>query len=214
MSYIYPYPRPAYTADIILFRYREKQLQTLLIKRKDDPFKNLWAYPGGFVDEGETAIQAAYRELKEETGLDKLQLHTLFTDSELERDPRGWTISSVFYGFAPRYAKATAGDDASEVHWFNVKEIPELAFDHKLLYRKSMQELKALVYFKVLGMELLRKTFSKEDISRLYTIILTQENLADKYINRLIKTGVVDSTNNELTFNPEKLEETINYGFI
>ena len=60
------YPKPSLTADIILFRFVNKQLETLLIKRKNEPFKDCWAYPGGFVDKGETALQAAYRELEEE----------------------------------------------------------------------------------------------------------------------------------------------------
>ena len=65
----YEYPRPALTADLIALRWREGQLQVLLIKRSHDPFSGHWALPGGFVDSGERPISAAARELREETGV-------------------------------------------------------------------------------------------------------------------------------------------------
>ncbi len=51
----------------------------LLIQRKDEPFKNKWALPGGFVEENETAEEAAYRELKEETDLENESMDQLYT---------------------------------------------------------------------------------------------------------------------------------------
>jgi 8-oxo-dGTP diphosphatase len=77
-KYCYDYARPAVTVDIIVVT-REKRPRVLLIRRKHEPFAGCWALPGGFVDEGETVVQAARRELHEETGLKLSRLEQLFT---------------------------------------------------------------------------------------------------------------------------------------
>jgi len=113
------------TVDIII-RYKGG---ILLIKRKHEPFKGKWAIPGGHLDEGESLEQAAVREAKEETGLDVKFLEQLHTYSDLQRDPRGHFITTVFYAEASGDIKA--GDDAKEVEIFHLDKLPELAFDHK-----------------------------------------------------------------------------------
>ncbi|HKP12945.1 MAG TPA: NUDIX hydrolase, partial [Blastocatellia bacterium] len=75
--YCYEYPRPAVTADIVLFHRDGERIEVLLIKRAGEPFKGAWAVPGGFIDEGESLERAAARELKEETGLEGIRLEQL-----------------------------------------------------------------------------------------------------------------------------------------
>ena len=67
MSYVYKYPRPAVTADCIVFS-RYPKPQVLLIRRGNEPFKGEWAFPGGFLNMDETVQECARRELEEETG--------------------------------------------------------------------------------------------------------------------------------------------------
>jgi 8-oxo-dGTP diphosphatase len=129
-AFTYPYPRPSLTVDVALVT-RESKPRVLLIRRKADPFAGRWALPGGFVDENERLADAALRELKEETGLDRVDLEQLHTFGDPGRDPRGWTVSVVFLArvSADQLAPA-AGDDAAEVGWFPLAEPPPLAFDH------------------------------------------------------------------------------------
>ncbi|HBF87962.1 MAG TPA: NUDIX hydrolase [Bacteroidales bacterium] len=129
MAYSYEYPRPAVTVDCIIIRNTLKP-EILLIKRKFEPFKDSWALPGGFVDSNETLEQAAIRELEEETNITDIDLLQMHAFSELNRDPRGQTISIVFYGFTHSSHVAVANDDAKEVNWFLLNKLPELAFDH------------------------------------------------------------------------------------
>jgi 8-oxo-dGTP diphosphatase len=129
-SFTYPYPRPSVTVDIALVT-REDRQRVLLIQRKADPFAGQWALPGGFVDEGERLIDAARRELKEETGLEQTELEQFRTFGNPGRDPRGWTVSVVHLArVAPDQLNAVAGDDAADARWFSLDELPELAFDH------------------------------------------------------------------------------------
>jgi 8-oxo-dGTP diphosphatase len=129
-TFTYPYPRPSLTVDVALVT-REPAPRVLLIRRKADPFAGKWALPGGFVDENERLVDAARRELKEETGLDQADLEPLHTFGDPGRDPRGWTVSVAYLArvSADQLAPA-AGDDAAAVDWFPLNAPPPLAFDH------------------------------------------------------------------------------------
>ncbi len=122
------YMKPSVTVDIII-DYKKEGI--ILIKRKNEPFKNCWALPGGFLEVGqETTENAAIREAKEETSLDiKLGDLTLFgVYSKPERDPRGPTVTIV-YSTKVNEGVLKGADDALEAKVFN--QIPDnLAFDH------------------------------------------------------------------------------------
>lgn len=131
MAYTYEFPRPAVTVDAVVLLKENNVLQVLLIQRKQEPFAGLWAFPGGFLDMDETCENAVVRELEEETGLTGLKFTQAFTVSTPDRDPRGRTLSVVFYGFTDGENKTVrASDDAAQAAWFNVEDLPEMAFDH------------------------------------------------------------------------------------
>lgn len=130
--YAYDFPRPALTADVVLFRNTGEAVETLLIKRGKEPFLGWYALPGGFVNQGETPLEAAVRELYEETGIsvDAGELLPLATYGNPGRDPRGWVVSVAFWCELDYDAEAQAGDDAAAVEWVNVDAETKLAFDH------------------------------------------------------------------------------------
>jgi 8-oxo-dGTP diphosphatase len=131
MSYTYTYPRPAITVDIIITRLHRNQKQILLIRRKNQPFRNKWALPGGFLNMDERLKDAALRELSEETGLIIQQLEQFYVFDELSRDPRERTITVVFIGAADHLkCLIKPASDAKEVKWFPIDNLPELGFDH------------------------------------------------------------------------------------
>ncbi len=127
MGFSYKYPRPAVTVDIIIV---SAENQILLIQRLLPPFKDCWALPGGFIDMEESLIEAAERELFEETGLKNIRLEQFRSYGDVNRDPRGRTISVVFFGAYDNRMTIKAGDDAKKVKWFDLRKLPELAFDH------------------------------------------------------------------------------------
>ncbi len=142
MSFTYEYPRLMLTVDAVVFRKEESKLEVLLIQRKHDPFAGMWALPGGFVDMDETVEQAVVRELEEETGLKADNLQQLFAFSEIGRDPRGRSVSVTFYGLAVTdNSFVKGGDDASDAQWFQVDQLPELAFDHIKAVKLAMKKL-------------------------------------------------------------------------
>ncbi|MEI7596164.1 MAG: NUDIX hydrolase [Bacteroidota bacterium] len=140
MSFTYDYPRAAVTVDALVFFKQESSWSVLLIKRKNYPFEGLWAIPGGFMDMDETLIDAAHRELEEETGLGNVALSQFYTFDAIGRDPRHRTISTIFVGFTnENNCKIKANDDAADAQWFDINALPEMAFDHKMIIEKAVE---------------------------------------------------------------------------
>ncbi len=116
---------PRLTTDGVII----KDNKLLLIKRKNEPFKNKWALPGGFVEYGEKVEDSVTREVFEETGL-KTKINNFFNVySDPDRDPRGHTITLV-YSLEIVGGNLKGNDDASEAKFFELDNLPELAFDH------------------------------------------------------------------------------------
>ncbi|MBR1555665.1 MAG: NUDIX hydrolase, partial [Oscillospiraceae bacterium] len=130
------YPRPSVTADIAVFslhneeqagyrREPEKKLCLLLIQRGNQPFKDCWALPGGFLQPDETVEVCAGRELKEETCADVNLLRHIGIFSQPKRDPRGWIISNAFLSVLSeeklRNMEIQGADDASCAKWFDIE---------------------------------------------------------------------------------------------
>jgi 8-oxo-dGTP diphosphatase len=140
-KFSYDYPRPALTVDAVLATH-EARPRVLLIRRKNEPFVGTWALPGGFVDENEKLVDAARRELKEETGLAVDEIEQLYTAGDPGRDPRGWTVSVVYLARVhPDELKPVAADDADEVGWFPLDDLPKLAFDHAMILTRARARL-------------------------------------------------------------------------
>ena len=132
------YPKPALTADNVIFRKEDGLIKLLLIRRGGHPFIGKWALPGGFANENEPVEITAARELMEETGLTGIPQRFSGFYSAPGRDPRGWVVSAAFAALVEDGAyNAVAADDADDAKWFTVengtiKELAEcdLAFDH------------------------------------------------------------------------------------
>ena len=115
----------AITVDTVIFYKVDKALKLLLIQRKNSPFKEKWALPGGFLEEGETLVNAAARELEEETGLTNVNLIQMEAYGAIGRDPRGRTISIAFMGLLDKEEIVAGADDAMNAKWFDIRNLPE-----------------------------------------------------------------------------------------
>lgn len=135
------YPVTMVTVDVVVYDTERRSI--LLIKRGKWPFKSCWALPGGFLEQDETTMQAAVRELQEETGLSGFHLSPLGVADAPDRDPRGRTVGHVFYALGA--GTAVAGDDAAEAEWVPVEEIAErsLAFDHDVWIARALMVMSA-----------------------------------------------------------------------
>ena len=222
LKYHYKYPHPSVTTDCVVFGYDGLRLNVLLIERGADPFKGHWAFPGGFLNIDESAQQGAKRELFEETGLREAYLRQFHTFSAVNRDPRERVISIAYYALV-RISEVKGGDDAAKAQWFPLDSVPPLAFDHEMMLRMAIKELRRQIHFEPIGLELLPEKFTMTQLRHLYEAILNKKCNHRHFSTEMLKTGLLTQfnetkvANNKATslykFNREKYNQMIKNGF-
>jgi 8-oxo-dGTP diphosphatase len=181
------------TVDAIVFGYKQENgISVLLIKRKIEPFLNEWALPGGFVLNHETLEEAVERELLEEAGVSINYLEQLFTFGKPSRDPRMRVISVAYFGLVKSADFSLfASTDASEAAWFNIYDLPPLAFDHKEVVEKAIARLRAKITYEPIGFELLDPKFLFSHLEQLYTELLGHDIDRRNFKRKVMSLGLV-----------------------
>ena len=169
--YTYSHPHPAVTTDCVVFGFDGVRLNVLLIERGNDPFKGSWAFPGGFLEIDEDAPDGARRELLEETGLQVINVEQLGAFTRPDRDPRERVISIAYFTLV-RTSEVTPGDDAALARWFPVNKLPELAFDHQLIFEQAIERLSH--FLKLKTGDFMSSDFTYEEIDMIYYATLTR----------------------------------------
>jgi 8-oxo-dGTP diphosphatase len=156
------------TTDAVAFSLDpEDGLRVLLIRRGHDPYKGLWALPGGFVDEDEDIPHACARELAEETGLEPTAMAQIGAWGKPGRDPRGRNVSVAYVvAVRPDRTDASAGDDAAHAAWHPADAPPQLAFDHADILGAGVRKLRRLCERTHMLFALLPEPFSLGDVGR------------------------------------------------
>ena len=182
--------------DAVVFGYTSKEgLSVLLIKRNIKPFKDSWALPGGLVGDDESLEDAIQRELKEETGVNINYLEQLYSFGKPGRDPRNRVISITYYGLVkPDAFELHADTDAADVAWFNIKKLPQLAFDHKEILRAAHERLKNKMLYQPVGFELLEEKFPFSELEKLYMAVLDRPIDRRNFKKKVVKFGFLEET--------------------
>lgn len=182
--------------DAVVFGYTSKEgLSVLLIKRNIPPFKDAWALPGGLVGDLESLEDAIHRELKEETGISINYLEQLYSFGQPNRDPRNRVISITYYGLVkPDAFELHADTDAADVAWFNIKNIPQLAFDHAGIIQTAHERLKNKIQYQPLGFELLEEKFPFSELEKLYTTVLDRPIDRRNFKKKITGFGFLEET--------------------
>ncbi|MFC0214031.1 NUDIX domain-containing protein [Paenibacillus chartarius] len=176
-----------------------RELQVLLIQRKNWPFEGQWALPGGFCKDTESMYDCARRELREETGVTDVHIEYFNVYSTPGRDPRGWIISHAFFALVQErwLAERRAADDAADVRLFPVEEAlrMELAFDHRTILRDALLKVREKMLTTTIAKQFLEEEFT---ISELYQVIQTvvpefeEPNFIRKITSTQSRKGIIE----------------------
>jgi len=212
--------------DCIIFGFYKKNLKVLLIKRNFEPEKGKWSLIGGFLKRNEQLDQAAGRVLKTLTGLSDIYMEQLHTYSKVDRDPGQRTISVAYYALINVDSHQFDGIQIESAKWFDLKDAPNLIFDHNDMIQKAMARLRRRAITKPIGFELLPEKFTMRKLQNLYESILDKKldkrNFSNKIISLdiLIKLDEKDMTTSRkgaylYVFDKEKYEKKVaEEGFI
>jgi 8-oxo-dGTP diphosphatase len=226
MSFSYEHPRPALTADCVVFGLDEEDLKVLLIQRANDPFKGRWALPGGFAVVGESLEETARRELNEETGLEKVFLEQLYTFSDPRRDPREHVVTVAYYALVNLSDhQVHASTDARNAAWFCIDDVPHLAFDHDVILKIAHDRLRGKITYQPIGFELLPAKFPLRSLQGVYEKILDQELDKRNFRKKILGMGILEELDEIETdvghraarlyrFNKERYDLMVRQGFI
>ncbi len=168
-----------FTVDCIIFGFDEGELKILLIERNEDPFKGWFALPGYFVEKTEAIENAAQRILYESTGLKNIFMEQFYTFGALGRHPQGRVITVAYYAMirltGEKELIKPVTDFAKQAVWVNVKEIPELAFDHSRIFRKGFERIRNKISYQPIAFELLPEKFTLTQLQNLYEVVLDKK---------------------------------------
>ena len=140
------FKHPSCTVDIILMTILNNKLNVLLVKRKDHPWINQWALPGGFVEMDEDLDETVIRELKEETNVSTANyFKQLYTFGKVDRDPRTRVLTTAYISLIPagNIKDMHSGDDAEDAKWFEIEKAIKSVNENKrvselVLYNKEL----------------------------------------------------------------------------
>ena len=190
------YERPSVTVDLVVFTIMDNDLKVLLIRRREPPFKGLWAIPGGFVTKGETLDQAAMRKLREETNVADIYLEQLYTFGEPKRDPRTRVISVAYIALVSADTQTLrVSDESTDVRWFPVRALPgPLAFDHDTILAAGLDRLRSKLEYTTLAFQLLPEVFSILELKHIYEQILGEDLDKGNFYRKIKDSNVLEDT--------------------
>lgn len=185
--------------DAVVFGYVNRKIQILLIQQKFGGKEALWALPGGFVKNSESLDQAVTRELHEETGVNVNYLEQLYTFGEVNRDTRARVISTAYLALVnPKNFEIKAETDALDVGWFDLENLPKLAFDHLNIIEVGRNRLQSKIHYEPIGFELLNKEFPFSDLEQLYQTLAGTEIDRRNFRKKIMSFGLVTETNKKV----------------
>ncbi len=183
--------------DVAAFAMHQGELHVLLVQRGSRPHAEVWALPGGFVQQREELHEAALRELREETAVDLSPTHLeqFYTFGDVDRDPRGRIVSVAHMAVLPHgMVDVESGGHTLAAAWFPAHEPPPLAFDHAGILQRAIRKLQTRLEYAHLALEFLPETFTLPELQGVYEAILNRKLDKRNFRKRLLAQGLLTAS--------------------
>lgn len=170
------YDTPIFSVDLAVFTLHNGELKTLLVKRGKHPFQHQWSLPGGFVDLTQDAdLEAtARRKLIAKTGVDAPLLEQVSSVGNTQRDPRGWSVTTLYMALIPYAPTSAFVDSVMDAQWYSYHEIAglTLAFDHHHLLNLARERLKNKTAYTVLPLHVIKRPFTLTQLQKSFELLM------------------------------------------
>ena len=194
------FPRPLTTVDVVIFAILDGVLQALLVRRpaeQGEPFPDMWALPGGFVDvERDKDLKAcAIRKLHEKTGVASPYLEQLGSWGSRDRDPRGWSATHAYFSLIAGKPVTLEKGATADARWSPISGnsvAPKLAFDHRDILEAAVLRLRNKVEYTSLPAYLMPPEFTLPDLQRVYETILGRPLEKSAFRTRMLAADLIE----------------------
>ncbi len=195
MNYTKPYVAPTLTVDAVIFQISNGALETLLIRRANEPFKDAWALPGGYNAAGETTKNALHRIVEQKAGIDTEKdlayIEQLYTFDTIDRDPRGHAVSVTYMGCG---RDVVIRESNSHTAFMGVSNLPELAYDHANIIKYAHDRLKAKLTYTNAVSAFLAPRFTLTQLQSAYEIIFEHEFDKRNFRKKFLSLDLIEET--------------------
>ena len=191
------YPPVICTVDVVLLTLKDDALHVVLLKRKNEPFAGLPALPGGYVhtQEDKTAWEAAARVLRDKTGIVSPYLEQLATYSGADRDPRGWSVSIVYYALVPLDLLPVGHEGLLLAP---VSRLPRLPFDHRGIVELAVSRVRSKSQYSSLPVYLCDEHLTLPRLQAVYEAVLGEPINKVSFRRKMDEMGILEPVEGEM----------------
>ncbi len=189
-----------------IFTVDKGVMKVLLIQRTNEPYYGYWALPGGGLYNNELVIDGAKRELKEKTGIEDIDLKMYKIFDRVDRSPLKRMIAIAFIGVVDinkaQIIKETNKTSSSD--WFDINNIPELAYDYNEILEGAIEELKTMIQSTDILKSLFPKEFTLPELQQVFESILNISFDRRNFRKKMINSNYVIDTNKTINYKGKK----------
>ena len=185
------------TVDVVLLTLVNDALHVALLQRTQEPFAGMPALPGGYIhaDKDQTAWQAAARVLKDKAGITSPYLEQLATYSGANRDPRGWSVSIIYYALVP---PEVLKPESETLQLYPISRLPELPFDHKDIIELAVARIRAKSQYSSLPIYFCGERVTLPRLQAVYEAVLGEPINKVSFRRKVEELGMLEPIDGEL----------------
>ena len=186
------HPQHYVAVDCVILGYQDEEIKLLLYPRSFEPYKGKWSLLGGFVQDNESADNAAARILKQTTGLEQIFLEQVASFSVPNRDPEARVISLAYYALIRIDLHDEERVKENGAYWISISKLPNLIFDHQEMFEKALIKLQQKAGYSLIGTELLPEMFTLIQLRKLYEALFQREFDPGNFRKKILSLGVLE----------------------